>query len=124
VQIRDVRALRGDDADVLAIWSDNTEQSQLTDRTDGVLQQAWKYRNTFAEILVVGALLQDLQGEQLGVLERWTGWERLMEDDIPSGEKPTDVEGLSQTTWKGNVGSAVRSWVGKLRRGLDWAFGD
>jgi potassium channel subfamily K len=92
VQIRDVRALRGDDANILAIWGGDTElttvtkselkskneavpelslprdgkeqqglqqsmPSQLTDRTDGVLQQARKYRNTFAEILVVGALL-------------------------------------------------------------------
>ncbi|GFZ48419.1 hypothetical protein JCM24511_06167 [Saitozyma sp. JCM 24511] len=123
VQIRDVRALRSDDADVLAIWSGNTEQSQLTDRTDGVLQQAWKYRNTFAEILVVGGLLEDLQGEQLGVLERCTGLETLGEEEVPWGKKPTEVEGLAQTNWVGNVGSVVWGWLAKLKRGLDWAFG-
>ncbi|GFZ44309.1 hypothetical protein JCM24511_02031 [Saitozyma sp. JCM 24511] len=128
VQIRDVRALRGDDANILAIWSGDSEPttvtkselksrndgipqlsllqdgkeqqglqqtmpSQVTDRSDGVLQQARKYRNTFAEILVVGALLQDLQGEGLGILERWTGWERVREEEIRWGEKPKDVEG-------------------------------
>lgn len=64
-------------------------------------------------------------GKELGVLQRWSGWETLGEEEIRWGVKPTEVEGLAQTTWAGNVGSVARSWLGrKLRRGLDWAFGD
>jgi hypothetical protein len=65
-----------------------------------------------------------LQGEELGILERWTGWERVGEEEIRWGEKPAEVEGLAHTTWAGNAGGLVRSWLRKLRRGLDWAFGD
>lgn len=151
MQIRDVRALRGDDANILAIWSGETElttvtkstlsskpeavpkpslpgngkepqgregrtPSQLAGPTEAVVQQARKYRNTFAEILVVGALLQDLHGEELGILERWTGWDRVGEEEIRRGEKPAKVEG--------NAGSLARSWLRRLKTALDWAFGD
>jgi hypothetical protein len=41
------------------------------DRSDSMLSKVWSYRNTFAEILMVGRILQTLQGEELNGFERW-----------------------------------------------------
>ncbi|RSH94166.1 hypothetical protein EHS25_003969 [Saitozyma podzolica] len=101
MQIRDVRALRGDEATVLSTWggelghkghdaeskakggrgqgpsapqADKGQQAgkqQGPDRSHSMLSKVWSYRNTFAEILMVGSILQTLEGAELNRFERW-----------------------------------------------------
>ncbi|RSH80075.1 hypothetical protein EHS25_007344 [Saitozyma podzolica] len=110
VQIQDVRAVRGDNANILAIWRGDTvpgardsvpicehgfkngtgpesllphdekerherKPPPLPDRSDGMLPKVQRYRNTFAEILVLGAILQKLEVVKIG-RERDEKWSR------------------------------------------------
>ncbi|KAK8869612.1 hypothetical protein IAR55_000179 [Kwoniella newhampshirensis] len=138
VQIRDVRALRGDDADILGIWEgeDNQHQhdqekanaaidsnQQDIGQTAGVSQEQSKgqldmltrvrrYRNTFAEILVIGSILQKLEGEDLNKFERWREEEetelgerdiRVGQDGKPQGEGE-DIDRVAEEKWGGLTG--------------------
>ncbi|WWC60913.1 uncharacterized protein I303_103489 [Kwoniella dejecticola CBS 10117] len=98
VQARDVRALKGDDTEILGIWeqeSDKLKQSKVQANRDvqtnnsssttagtslqdstgqlDMLSRVRRYRNTFAEILVVGSILQKLEGEEKERFERFRG---------------------------------------------------
>ncbi|ORX33742.1 hypothetical protein BD324DRAFT_653796 [Kockovaella imperatae] len=78
VQERDVRAVRGDDADMIAIWrgvdkeneENHTRFPSMSNSMD-LLSKVSRYRNTFATILVLGSILQRLSGDDLKRFERW-----------------------------------------------------
>ncbi|GFZ48406.1 hypothetical protein JCM24511_06154 [Saitozyma sp. JCM 24511] len=108
VQVRDVSALKREDANVLAIWRGETEyiglhdstytcqvqaggpgpgsslsdyeeqrerleckpRHQLPNPSNAMLQHVGKYRSTFAEIIVVGAILQTLESEEVNRLKK------------------------------------------------------
>ncbi|WWC89755.1 uncharacterized protein L201_004681 [Kwoniella dendrophila CBS 6074] len=114
VQARDVRALKGDDKDIMAIWygeSEETEKSKnqanvdiqkrgkdnnngqmdnsTTEQSKGqldMLSRVRRYRNTFAEILVVGSILQKLEGEEKERFERWREDENEENADEPDDD--------------------------------------
>ncbi|KAL7423995.1 Potassium channel [Cryptotrichosporon argae] len=82
IQIRDVRALRGDDANLAAIWrgeedqrnkdaADRDRAHEGDDDAEDMLARVRRYRNTFAEILVLSSILQKLEGDDLNQFERW-----------------------------------------------------
>ncbi|WWD16124.1 hypothetical protein CI109_100549 [Kwoniella shandongensis] len=137
VQIRDVRALRGDHANVLAMWEGEshqaehdqekanavidadqvknsgqaTSQEQSKEQLD-MLGRVRRYRNTFAEILVIGSILQKLEGEELNEFERWREEEdtelgerdiRVGQDGRPQGEGE-DLDKLAEEKWGGLTG--------------------
>jgi hypothetical protein len=148
VQIRDVRALRGDDANILAIWRgeaehrggparsgqrsktrqssvagsgsgtglpsilpDDDEKSHLKappvfDEAEDMLGRVRRYRNTFAEILVLGSILQKLEGEELNRFERWREAEKAGELGLVTPKQsPQGGEGDSGSTARhGNGG--------------------
>jgi potassium channel subfamily K len=93
VQIRDVRALRGDDANMLAIWRGEEGQNEHDEQhnnearggEEDMLTRVKRYRNTFAEILVLGSILQRLDGAQLEEFERFRGKD-LDGDGVPDLE--------------------------------------
>ncbi|GFZ44870.1 hypothetical protein JCM24511_02596 [Saitozyma sp. JCM 24511] len=120
LQIRDVRAVRGDNGNILAIWRgdrvhgahdsvpicehgfkngtgpesllphDEKERNErkpppAPDRSDGMVPKVQRYRNTFAEILVLGAIIQKLEGEELIRFERWRGTEGADEQGAQHG---------------------------------------
>ncbi|WVR05393.1 hypothetical protein IAU60_002407 [Kwoniella sp. DSM 27419] len=111
VQVRDVKAIRGKSADILALWSgedDRTAKDKQTasneirtnysdptmndqpsstssaDKSKGqldLLHRVMRYRSAFAEILVLGSLLQRLEGEEKQTFERWR------EEDVTAAQK-------------------------------------
>ncbi|OCF71649.1 hypothetical protein I204_07709 [Kwoniella mangroviensis CBS 8886] len=149
VQARDVRALRGDDQDVLAIWQGESEQTdrskQQADRAiesrhnpdssvtnNGtspaqskgqldMLSRVRRYRNTFAEILVVGSILQRLEGQEKERFERWRAQD---EDSLPDegqeeadgdGEGAADIDKLADHKWDGLTFRIYKRWARKVR---------
>ncbi|WVF71970.1 hypothetical protein IAT40_006780 [Kwoniella sp. CBS 6097] len=120
VQIRDVRSIRGDDSDILSIWtgesqkthvdgppkfkdidsnplthdeSSKNDTSSTEKQTKGqldMLGRVRRYRNTFAEILVVGSLLQKLDGEEKESFERLREEARIeeLQQKTGSGDQP------------------------------------
>ncbi|RXK36226.1 hypothetical protein M231_06496 [Tremella mesenterica] len=129
VQIRDVRALRGDDANLLAIWrgeeqkTENDIAQRKKDQPDqapnmagedkkghevDMLHRVRRYRDTFAEVLVLGSILQKLEGDDLNQFERW----REQNDDInrEPEERWEAIAGSGMGTH--NLGSAVEGLVG------------
>ncbi|EIW70019.1 hypothetical protein TREMEDRAFT_30177 [Tremella mesenterica DSM 1558] len=129
VQIRDVRALRGDDANLLAIWrgeeqkTENDIAQRKKDQPDqapnmagedkkghevDMLLRVRRYRDTFAEVLVLGSILQKLEGDDLNQFERW----REQNDDInrEPEERWEAIAGSGMGTH--NLGSAVEGLVG------------
>ncbi|OCF45376.1 hypothetical protein I317_00621 [Kwoniella heveanensis CBS 569] len=122
VQIRDVRSIRGDDSDILSVWTGEVDKTRVDgpDRfkdidsnplthdesskndtspketqTKGqldMLGSVRRYRNTFAEILVVGSLLQKLDGEEKESFERLREEARV--EEMKQGERTRgDKEG-------------------------------
>ncbi|CAD6573140.1 MAG: hypothetical protein TREMPRED_000733 [Tremellales sp. Tagirdzhanova-0007] len=126
VQIRDVKAMRGDNANMLAIWrgeEDKTEHDKkdrrankdITDSADvDMLSRVKRYRNTFAEILVMGSILQNLQGDELHRFERLRGEEK----EQSQAQDPGGSEDMDQAREKFNgvSGRVFRHHAKKLRQ--------
>ncbi|WWC69262.1 uncharacterized protein I206_103200 [Kwoniella pini CBS 10737] len=164
VQARDVRALKGDDTEILAIWdeeSDKLKQSKIQANKDiqeneqsssnnstslqqsksqlDMLSRVRRYRNTFAEILVVGSILQKLEGEEKEKFERFRGdtLEEATDEDEnnnnnnnkgfkrykteptkPKSESPEEVEDIdkiAENKWDGLSSRIYKRWARKVR---------
>ncbi|WWD01178.1 hypothetical protein V866_008118 [Kwoniella sp. B9012] len=149
VQVRDVRALRGDDKDVLAIWQGESEQtdrskqqasrdiesrhnpdSSVTNNETSpaqskgqldMLSRVRRYRNTFAEILVVGSILQKLEGQEKERFERWRAQDEVslpderQEEADGDGEGATDIDKLADHKWDGLTFRIYKRWARKVR---------
>lgn len=117
VQVRDVKALRGDDANMLAIWrgeeektaQDQKDKAATGPRTEGsaeqldMLSRVRRYRNTFAEILVVGSILQKLEGEELNRFERWRTIDEAEKREA-SKEGMEDLKDVAEERYDGITG--------------------
>ncbi|WVQ98939.1 hypothetical protein IAU59_006071 [Kwoniella sp. CBS 9459] len=175
VQIRDVRSIRGDDSDIVSIWTGESDKTRVDgpsrfrnidsnplthddsskddtspkeSQTKGhidMLGRVRRYRNTFAEILVVGSLLQKLDGEEKETFERLKEEARVEEqsDDQcqaasrdqaqeQEGARNTknettrsssqddtgeegDIHAVAEKRWNGLTGRVWRRYVMKVR---------
>nr|XP_019042442.1 hypothetical protein I302_09048 [Kwoniella bestiolae CBS 10118]OCF21372.1 hypothetical protein I302_09048 [Kwoniella bestiolae CBS 10118] len=152
VQARDVRALDGDDTDILAIWQgefqeskksknqasndienpSNPDSSITNNQTSpaqskgqlDMLSRVRRYRDTFAEILVVGSILQRLEGEEKEKFERWRAEEeeerRSLErerQNEPHKEEDgaEDIDKLAEHRWDGLTFRIYKRWARKVR---------
>ncbi|ORY28329.1 hypothetical protein BCR39DRAFT_535524 [Naematelia encephala] len=126
VQVRDVRALRGDDANMLAIWrgeeqktardQKNREAAHQAEDVD-MLNRVRRYRNTFAEILVIGSILQKLEGEELNRFERWRDEGQTREAEERQGDGDGEaLEDVAQETWEGITGRMFRHHAKRIRK--------
>nr|ODN94990.1 hypothetical protein L204_04335 [Cryptococcus depauperatus CBS 7855] len=130
VQVRDVWALRGDSASVIAAWageekhqSDKDSSRNNSDRLHhngdpDMLQRVSDYRSMFAEILVLGGILQKLEGTDLKTFVRWkeTNTEENSEGDecmsqeghIGLDGRPRDMEEVGESKWGDLMSGMVR----------------
>ncbi|OXC65870.1 potassium channel protein [Cryptococcus neoformans] len=170
VQIRDVRAVRGDDANIVSVWAgeeqaqrnatekDKDNKSSSTPRADpdkphhfkenpsDMLTRVSNYRSLFAEILVLGGILQKLEGAELKQFERWRGRplgamdsrdgdegheeDEEMDDEIPevvhgrveSGAE--DMKAVGKERWSGLMKDLIRRKLRKMTHKDGWDKGD
>jgi potassium channel subfamily K len=123
VQIRDVRALRGDDANMMAIWRGEEsktkrdrkqakEEHQYSDlESTALISRVQRYRNTFAEILVIGSILQKLEGSNQKEFERWRGEAEIAKQLIEEPDQIVHEEyrGLGMRMVKHHLTKVCRS---------------
>ena len=121
MQIRDVRAVRGDEANVLGIWrginQNNARQSEHPS-TLGKLAKVRQYRNTFAEILVIGSILQRLEGDELNQFERWKAREEKQieqEKQLQQALGQEDLERIADEQFDGITSRAVRQHMRRVK---------
>jgi len=71
--VRNVESIRGEDANILSEWRGDAAQRRVEDANKHFtpLVKVRNYRDLFAEILVVGSILQGLEGEEVHQFERW-----------------------------------------------------
>ncbi|WRT67322.1 uncharacterized protein IL334_004292 [Kwoniella shivajii] len=161
VQARDVRALKGDDKDIMAIWQDESnknksskrEASEAIDEDDqngtaqsktqtkgelDLVTRVNRYRNTFAEVLVIGSVLQHLEGEEKERFERWRefrveqaedreqdrtkGKERVNQENEADLEAK-DINDVADKKWDGLSSRLAKRWVRKVRK-EEWSKWD
>ncbi|ODN83387.1 hypothetical protein L202_01531 [Cryptococcus amylolentus CBS 6039] len=138
VQIRDVRSLRGDDANIISLWAGaehaeeakhphtskrahDSDPDKTHDNPDppDMLARVSDYRSTFAEILVLGGILQKLEGGEMKKFERWRGGGSEDEDEEISEEiregsdgridgEAEDMDKVAEKQWGGLTGGALR----------------
>jgi potassium channel subfamily K, other eukaryote len=122
VQIRDVRAVRGDDANILSIWRGLNQDSARGSEhpsTIGKLAKVRQYRNTFAEILVIGSILQRLEGEELNLFERWKEREAqqiLQEKELQETMKGEDLERIADAQFDGITSKVFRQNLRRIKQ--------
>jgi potassium channel subfamily K len=119
VQVRDVKALRKDDANMIAIWRGEEEKTARDQKSNkgprtehdaeqlDMLSRVRRYRNTFAEILVVGSILQKLEGEELNRFERW----RMVDEaelNAERKEEAEDIKAVAEERYDGITGMVFR----------------
>lgn len=120
VQIRDVRAVRGDDADILKVWR-GVEGTNHPDEAISKLAKVREYRNTFAEILVIGAILQRLEGEERDQFERTQTRDRevmLERQKVELRESAEDLEDVAEQQFDGLTSKILRYHAKKMRKGI------
>ncbi|KAE8540951.1 hypothetical protein D1P53_002304 [Cryptococcus gattii VGV] len=166
VQIRNVKGIRGDDASILSVWAgkeqahrnatdkDKNNQSPPAPGADpdkehhseksqsDMLTKVINYRSLFAEILVLGGILQKLEGAELKQFERWRGTlleadhgrdggEGPGEDEEANGEirevnnrlaegDPEDMKVLGKERWSGLMKDLIKRQVRKMRHKDGW----
>nr|KIR85426.1 potassium channel protein [Cryptococcus tetragattii IND107] len=166
VQIRNVKGVRGDDASILSVWAgkeqahrnatdkDKNNQSPPAPGADpdkehhseksqsDMLTKVINYRSLFAEILVLGGILQKLEGAELKQFERWRGTlveadhgrdggEGREEDEEANGEirevnnrlaegDPEDMKVLGKERWSGLMKDLIKRQVRKMRHKDGW----
>ncbi|ADV20024.1 potassium channel protein [Cryptococcus gattii E566] len=166
VQIRDVKAIRGDDASIVSVWAGEEQaQRNATDKDKNnksssdpgadpdkehhskksqsdMLTKVINYRSLFAEILVLGGILQKLEGAELKQFERWRGsllkaengrdgGERRGEDEEANGEirevanelaegDAKDMKVLGKERWSGLMKDLIKRQVKKMRHKNGW----
>jgi potassium channel subfamily K len=126
VQVRDVKALRGDDANMISIWrgeeektardqkAQSKDQTQQSADQEDMLSRVRRYRNTFAEILVIGSILQELEGNELNRFERWRRVDEAeMEEE--GREENEDLEDVADERYDGITGMIFKRHARKLR---------
>ncbi|WVQ71866.1 hypothetical protein IAR50_001408 [Cryptococcus sp. DSM 104548] len=153
VQIRDVRSLRGDDANIISLWAGAEQREQAThlrspkrahdvdpDKTHhnpkppDMLTRVSDYRSTFAEILVLGGILQKLEGGEMKKFERWRGEgsedgdEEIPEEirEGPDGRvdgEAEDMDEVAEKQWGGLTGEALRGRMKKGNMSSDRTYG-
>jgi potassium channel subfamily K len=109
-----VKAVRGDDANIMAIWR-GVEKSQTEDGPLGKLAKVREYRNTFAEILVIGAILQRLEGEEKNKFERWRTRDEDEEEETEQ-DQAKDLEKVADEQFDGMTKKIMRYHAQKMRR--------
>lgn len=166
MQIRNVKGVRGDDASILSVWAgkeqahrnatdkDKNNQSPPAPGADPdkehhseksqsyMLTKVINYRSLFAEILVLGGILQKLEGAELKQFERWRGTlveadhgrdggEGREEDEEANGEirevnnrlaegDPEDMKVLGKERWSGLMKDLIKRQVRKMRHKDGW----
>lgn len=123
MQIRDVRALQDEEQDILAAWRGEVNEKQRDDAAndrdhDHTLERVRRYRNTFAEVLVLGSILQKLEGEEAARFERWRE-DSHVDDRQTREEAHEDLGQLADSTFGGLTGRVFKIHAKKLRS-MDW----
>lgn len=108
MQLRNVRAIIGEDdesgTNLLSKWRGDEAQQRLAEINKNFthLVKVQNYRDTFAEVLVVGSILQGLEGEEVKLFERWRPINSVSasKSEEQDGERPgkfdVDVERLGE----------------------------
>lgn len=166
MQIRDVKDIRGDDASIVSVWAGKEQaQRNATDKgknnksppapgadpdkehhseksQSDMLTKVINYRSLFAEILVLGGILQKLEGAEMKQFERWRG--TLLEDHGGDGDEgpgedeemtgeirevdnrlaegdAKDMKVLGKERWSGLMKDLIKRQARKMRHkdGLD-----
>jgi len=122
VQIRNVRAIRGDEANILGIWRGIDQSNQRNSEhpaTIGKLEKVRRYRNTFAEILVVGSILQRLEGDEVNRFERWKAREKQeieKEKRLEQALRQEDLERIADEQFDGITWKVLRRHVRRVKQ--------
>ncbi|KIR32897.1 potassium channel protein [Cryptococcus deuterogattii MMRL2647] len=165
VQIRDVKAIRGDDASIVSVWAgeeqaqrDATDKDKTNKSSSGpgadpdkehhskksqsdMLTKVTNYRTLFAEILVLGGILQKLEGAELKQFERWRGSllkaengrdggggrgedgeandEMEVANRLAEGDAE-DIKVLGKERWPGLMKDLIKRQVKKMRHKDGW----
>ncbi|KIR28752.1 potassium channel protein [Cryptococcus deuterogattii LA55] len=165
VQIRDVKAIRGDDASIVSVWAgeeqaqrDATDKDKTNKSSSGpgadpdkehhskksqsdMLTKVTNYRSLFAEILVLGGILQKLEGAELKQFERWRGSllkaengrdggggrgedgeandEMEVANRLAEGDAE-DIKVLGKERWPGLMKDLIKRQVKKMRHKDGW----
>ncbi|KAK4687044.1 hypothetical protein P7C73_g3079, partial [Tremellales sp. Uapishka_1] len=133
VQERDVKAIRGDDRNMQAIWRGEERQTKADqedsrktspDEKSGgpqdMLSRVKRYRNTFAEILVLGSILQRLKGEDLKMFERWRDPKEI-EGGRAENSRPgetADLDEVADDEFDGITGKLFRLQARRMTKDL------
>lgn len=166
VQIRDVRAVRGDDANIVSVWAGeeqaqrNATEKHKNNKSSSILgaepdkQHHFKgspsdmlarvsnYRSLFAEILVLGGILQKLEGAELKQFERWRGRplkkmdgrdgvEGREEDEVMNDEirkvahgrvegNAEDMKAVGKDRWSGLMKDLIKRQMRKMTHKDGW----
>ncbi|KIS00879.1 potassium channel protein [Cryptococcus deuterogattii 2001/935-1] len=165
VQIRDVKAIRGDDSSIVSVWAgeeqaqrDATDKDKTNKSSSGpgadpdkehhskksqsdMLTKVTNYRSLFAEILVLGGILQKLEGAELKQFERWRGSllkaengrdggggrgedgeandEMEVANRLAEGDAE-DIKVLGKERWPGLMKDLIKRQVKKMRHKDGW----
>ena len=74
------------------------------------------YRNTFASILVLGSILQELSGEDVNKFERWRGKQQMTDSPQNESLMHTDIERVASEQFPGLTGMMFRRHRDELRK--------
>lgn len=165
MQIRDVKAIRGDDSSIVSVWAgeeqaqrDATDKDKTNKSSSGpgadpdkehhskksqsdMLTKVTNYRSLFAEILVLGGILQKLEGAELKQFERWRGSllkaengrdggggrgedgeandEMEVANRLAEGDAE-DIKVLGKERWPGLMKDLIKRQVKKMRHKDGW----
>lgn len=95
---------------MLEIWR-GVDASMQVDQSVSQLAKVREYRNTFAEILVVGAILQRLEGDERQQFERFKTRDReAMEREQQSQQREAveDLEDVAEQQFDGLTSKVLR----------------
>lgn len=166
MQIRDVRAVRGDDANIVSVWAGeeqaqrNATEKHKNNKSSSIpgaepdkqhhfkgspsdmLARVSNYRSLFAEILVLGGILQKLEGAELKQFERWRGRplkkmdgrdgvEGREEDEVMNDEirkvahgrvegNAEDMKAVGKDRWSGLMKDLIKRQMRKMTHKDGW----
>ncbi len=115
IQMRDVRNIGGDATKLRDLWKEKSRQENKEDnqsfasvptiaRDHAVtLSEVRRYRDSFAQLLVAAARLQNLKGEERQIFERWENY-----DDINMEKEATQESSSSTETAAPTTGQLIR----------------